>query len=131
MPRQKPFLRWAGSKRQLLPKLAEYWRPSFRRYVEPFMGSACFFFYLRPEHSLLTDINGDLVEAFTVVRDFPDSVYKRLMEFPLGEEGYYKVRGMNQRKLTPVDRGARFIYLNRFCFNGLYRTNKEGKFNVP
>lgn len=95
------------------------------------MGSACLFFYLRPEHALLSDINTELVEAFAAVRDYPDSVYRRLTQFPLGEKGYYLVRAMDQHCLTSVERGARFIYLNRFCFNGLYRTNQAGKFNVP
>ncbi len=129
--RSKPFLRWAGSKRQLLPTLAEYWGQSYRRYVEPFMGSACLFFYLRPAHALLSDINGGLVETFAAVRDYPGPVYRRLTGFPLGEKAFYHIRAMKQQMLNPIDRAARFIYLNRFCFNGLYRTNQAGQFNVP
>ncbi len=126
-----PFLRWAGSKRKLLPKLAPYWGEDHKRYVEPFMGSAALFFFLEPDNALLSDVNGDLVNAFTAVRDHPIAVHNRLKKLPTGSDSYYKTRAVDPDELPPLDAAARFIYLNRFCFNGLYRTNTAGKFNVP
>lgn len=131
MPDNKPFLRWAGSKKRLLPKLLAYWDEGFTRYVEPFMGSAALFFAIGPSEALLSDINMDLVETFCTVRDHPLAVYNRLFRLPLGENAYYQIRQKDAVNLSPLDKAARFIYLNRFCFNGLYRTNKDGKFNVP
>lgn len=127
----KTFLRWAGSKKQLIPKLRPYWGEGFTRYVEPFMGSAALFFALQPSKAVLSDINLALVETFCEVRDHPRAVYKRLLRLPLGEDAYYRIRQEDASRLSPLDRAARFVYLNRFCFNGLYRTNMNGKFNVP
>jgi len=131
MPDNRSFLRWAGSKKRLLPKLIAYWDEGFTRYVEPFMGSAALFFAIRPSKALLSDINMDLVETFCTVRDHPLAVYNSLSRLPLGERTYYQIRQKDAAVLSPLDRATRFVYLNRFCFNGLYRTNKNGKFNVP
>ena len=129
-PRQ-PFLRWAGSKRKLIPRLAPYWNSSFERYVEPFMGSACLFFAIDPPSALLSDLNPELIHTFRTIRDEPESVHDVLSHFPLGKRAYYKIREKNPKKLSPIVRAARFVYLNRFCFNGIYRTNTNGDFNVP
>lgn len=127
----QPFLRWAGSKRQLLPKLKMFWFEGRTRYVEPFMGSACFFFNLQPSKALLADINSDLVRTFSSIRDHPSRVARRLAEFPVSKATYYELRANPTDKLSVTDTAARFIYLNRFCFNGLFRTNLRGQFNVP
>ena len=127
----KPFLRWAGSKKRLLPKLVNYWDDGFIRYIEPFMGSAALFFAIKPSNAILSDINSELVETFSAVRDHPRAVYNRLFRLPLGKDAYYQIRQEDASRLPTLDRAARFVYLNRFCFNGLYRTNKNGKFNVP
>ncbi len=127
----KPFLRWAGSKRRLLPRLIPFWKNTYHRYVEPFMGSASLFFAVRPPMALLSDINADLVDTFVTVRDHPLAVHKALQQLPKGEDGYYEVRRLVPEWLSSVKRAARFIFLNRFCFNGLYRTNAKGCFNVP
>lgn len=127
----KPFLRWAGSKKRLLPKLVSYWDNGFSRYIEPFMGSAALFFEIKPSNAILSDMNSELVEAFIAVRNHPRAVYNRLLHFPLGKDAYYQIRQKDASKLPTLDRVARFVYLNRFCFNGLYRTNKKGQFNVP
>lgn len=126
-----PFLRWAGSKKRLLPKLVNYWDDGFIRYIEPFMGSAALFFAIKPSNAILSDINSELVETFSAVRDHPRAVYNRLFRLPLGKDAYYQIRQEDASRLPTLDRAARFVYLNRFCFNGLYRTNKNGKFNVP
>ena len=127
----KPFLRWAGSKRKQIPRLREFWSADYDRYVEPFAGSACFFFSLRPKKALLADKNADLIETFELVRDAPSRVYDRVVAIPRTKERYYLERARNPVKLTPIQRAARFIYLNRNCFNGIYRTNRSGQFNVP
>lgn len=132
-PKQrKSFLRWAGSKKKLLPKLTPHWeKNNYLRYVEPFMGSAAFFFSVEPRRALLADINQDLVDTFCAVKECPIEIHEALRTFPLGKDGYYKVRASNPNRYGEIRRAARFIFLNRFCFNGIYRTNNQGKFNVP
>jgi DNA adenine methylase len=127
----KPFIRWAGSKRQLVPLLSSCWPGENYRYVEPFMGSACVFFEISPAKALLSDLNDDLILTFDMVRKFPEKTYSAITELPRGSECYYKIRDLDPDDLEPIRRAARFLYLNRFCFNGLYRTNMKGKFNVP
>lgn len=127
----KPFLRWAGSKKKLLPKLTSYWNVKYSRYVEPFMGSASLFFSIAPSKAVLSDINSELVHTYRVVRDHPKRVHNALSLLPKGKRMYYKIRSQNLEELASIERAAKFIYLNRFCFNGIYRTNTKGKFNVP
>lgn len=127
----KPFLRWAGSKRKLLPVLSDYWNDSFNRYIEPFMGSACLFFALQPKKAVLGDLNSELVETYKIVRSNPGELSKKLSAMSLGPDEYYALRNQLTKDLDPIDSAARFIFLNRFCFNGLFRTNNKGLFNVP
>src|SRR5258706_13654380 len=127
----KRLLRWAGSKLQLLPKLAEYWSPNYTRYVEPFCGSASLFFAIRPTSALLTDLNGELVETLQRVQLSADSVASCLARMPKSKNKYYRIRAQHPSDLSPDERAARFIYLNGLCFNGLYRVNLQGRFNVP
>jgi DNA adenine methylase len=125
-----PLLRWAGSKRQHVPLLRECWKAGeYSRYVEPFAGSAAVFFAVAPPRAILGDINQELIDTYKTVKRAPDAVYHRLIKFATGEEAYYRVRSTRLR--TRVAKAARFVYLNRFCFNGLYRTNTDGDFNVP
>jgi DNA adenine methylase len=127
----KPFLRWAGSKVQLLPAIQQYWRPTYRRYVEPFCGSACLFFSIQPQAALLSDLNEELICTLKQVQISADVVVECLYRIKTDEETYYKVRAIDPCSLSPNERAARFIYLNTLCFNGLYRTNLAGQFNVP
>lgn len=127
----KPFLRWAGSKKQLLPILSKYWTGNHHKYIEPFAGSACLFFNIKPKNAILGDINKDLIETYQQVKESPVKVIDSLKNFRKGKDEYYRVREMNPHTLTSSERAARFIYLNRYCFNGLYRTNRNGEFNVP
>ncbi len=126
-----PFLRWAGSKRQLLPVLSKYWSDKYSRYVEPFAGSACFFFHLAPSKAILGDINQDLINTYKELKNNYTKILAKLYRFENTPEEYKRVRSLNPKALSPAVRAARFIYLNRFCFNGLYRTNLQGNFNVP
>lgn len=129
--RGQPFLRWAGSKRKLLPVLLQIVPQRFDRYVEPFVGSACLFFALRPPKAILADINGDLINTYHVVKTDASKLALSLSAFKCTEREYYKVRDSFVGTASLRKQAARFIYLNRFCFNGLYRTNMSGKFNVP
>jgi DNA adenine methylase len=125
------FLRWAGSKRKLLPRLLDRLPERFDRYVEPFAGSACLFFAIKPPRAVLGDINKDLIDTFTAVRDHVEDVIERLGHMRRSKSGYYRMRAIAPDSLPAAERAARFIFLNRFCFNGLYRTNRQGIFNVP
>jgi DNA adenine methylase len=127
----KPFLRWAGSKRQLIPAISQYWNNNFTRYIEPFAGSASLFFNLAPTSAILGDINADLVTTYEQVKTNLPALILELHLLQKGEKYYNLLRKTNPSTLDPAKRAARFIYLNRFCFNGLYRTNLAGEFNVP
>lgn len=129
--RGKPFLRWAGSKRKQVSRLASFWSPNHQRYVEPFAGSACLFFELAPKTAVLGDINRELIEVYRVVRDEPERLYRRLCRVTRDLPTYYRWRSLKPTSLDPETRALRFLYLNRNCFNGIYRTNKDGDFNVP
>ncbi|HMO05106.1 MAG TPA: Dam family site-specific DNA-(adenine-N6)-methyltransferase [Kiritimatiellia bacterium] len=129
--RLNPIFRWAGSKRKQLSALESHWNTDFTRYVEPFAGSAALFFHLQPQQALLGDINAGLIEAYDVVRSKPDDLYHAVTSLPKGEDAYYVERDKDPRCLCKFDRAVRFVYLNRHCFNGIFRTNTEGKFNVP
>jgi DNA adenine methylase len=126
-----PLLRWAGSKRKILPTLSKYWDPKYTRYVEPFAGSAALFFSLQPGRAVLGDINRELMETYKVVRESPDDVYDAVVRIKRNATTYYALRSKDLATLSTFERAVRFIYLNRYCFNGIYRTNKAGRFNVP
>src|SRR6266404_1340274 len=130
LPVRRPILRWAGSKRRLLPSLLACVPDTFATYVEPFAGAACLFFALRPQTAILGDINTELIHFYTTVRRFPTEVSARIAKMPETDGFYYRLRDRH-KIVDPVDRAARFLYLNRNCFNGVYRTNRSGQFNVP
>lgn len=132
--REKPFapiLRWAGSKRRLLPILQTYWRKHHKRYLEPFVGSASLFFALNPPRAILGDRNEELISSYVEIKYRVADVLHELSGLSPTKEAFYKMRGISPCTLSKPARAARFIYLNRFCFNGLYRTNLQGAFNVP
>lgn len=129
--RGKPFLRWAGSKRKQLSRLASFWSPNHTRYVEPFAGSACLFFELAPSSAVLGDSNEDLIEVYHVVCNEPERLYRRLCRIQRDLKAYRRWRQFNPKSLDRETRALRFLYLNRNCFNGIYRTNRLGGFNVP
>jgi len=127
-----PFLRWAGSKRKLLPKLKTFWTGNHKRYVEPFAGSACLFFALKPTRAILGDMNPELISTYVEVKYRLTAVLRELATMqPWNKKEYLRLRSLDTSILDPHVRAARFIYLNRFCFNGIYRTNLRGQFNVP
>lgn len=129
--RVRPPLRWAGSKRSILRVLARHAPSQFERYVEPFAGSAALFFFLDPACALLGDINNELIDFYRVLAARPHAVAKRVAGFDSTGADYYWLRCVTPDSLSRTSAAARFLYLNRFCFNGVYRTNRSGVFNVP
>lgn len=129
----EPFIKWAGGKRQLLPELRKHRPEMFRRYFEPFIGGAALFFDLEPTGgAILGDMNPHLVNAYEVVRDEVDALIHKLLQYKEQhcEEFYYDVRDVIFDG-DDVTRAANFIYLNKTGYNGLYRVNRDGGYNVP
>lgn len=130
-PRAKPFLKWAGGKGQLLNRILERFPAAFKRYHEPFIGGGAVFFGLQPKRASLSDINPDLIETYRVIRDQPELLVDSLSQHQATEQHYYQVRSQGALGLSSTESAARTIFLNRTCFNGLYRVNRSGQFNVP
>ena len=128
---QKPFLKWAGGKTQLIPYLLKYIPKEFNKYIEPFVGAGALFFHLSHSMSIISDLNEDLMITYEVVRDDVYSLINLLDSYVNDKWFFYKIRDLKPCDLPKVERAARFIYLNKTCFNGLYRVNKKGHFNVP
>lgn len=124
-----PLLKWAGGKRRLLDDILPLVPPSFGRYFEPFLGGAALFFALRPPWAYLSDKNAELIHAYLQVRNHPESVIRELRKLKNSEEEYYRVRSSAPEK--DAARAARLIYLTALAFNGIYRVNLRGQFNVP
>lgn len=126
-----PFLKWAGGKRWLIKNHSNIFPNKFERYLEPFAGSAAVLFHLQPEKAILTDTNADLINTYSAIKNNWASVVELLLHHHKmhNKEYYYKIRASLPR--NQFSKAARFIYLNRTCWNGLYRVNLKGKFNVP
>ena len=133
----KPFLKWAGGKARLLRQFERFFPLKVDGYSEPFLGSGAVFFYVmerfNPADVVLSDSNEELMNAYRTVRDDVEDLLIGLEEHRRshGEDHYYRVRSLNPAALPPPARAARLIYLNKTCFNGLYRVNSRGEFNVP
>ncbi len=127
----EPFIRWAGGKTWLVPFMKQLTQDlKYKNYYEPFLGGAAIFFSLTPpKHSYLSDINAELIDTYTAIRDIPNDVIQALQQFQNTQEDYYRIREIEPTALA--DRAARFLYLNQTSFNGLYRVNNQGKYNVP
>lgn len=132
------LVKWAGGKSQLLDQFSPLFPKEIKSYYEPFLGSGAVFFYIKrnyPElkNIHLSDINAELINAYTVVRDKVEQLIKVLRKHKKNHntEYYYQIRSLDPKELTDVESAARFIYLNKTCFNGLYRVNSKDKFNVP
>lgn len=126
-----PFLKWAGGKRWLAEHADELFPKNFNTYYEPFLGSGAIFFKLMPKKAVLADLNKELIATYRMVKSNSDTLEDRLSEYHESHspETYYRVR--SEQPSTDEEIAARFIYLNRTCWNGLYRVNQRGQFNVP
>ncbi len=134
----KPFVKWVGGKRQLLKQfrlLNLYppvnFDPKLNKYFEPFVGGGAVFFDLLPEKAELSDLNSELVTTYNVIKNNVDTLIESLRKHKYEKEYYLKVRAKNPNELSDVEVASRFIYLNRTGFNGMYRVNSKGGFNVP
>jgi DNA adenine methylase len=134
-PKARPILKWAGGKTQLLPDLVAHLPAEFTIHHEPFVGGGALFFELaslgRLGSAYLSDVNPALIDVYLAVRDCVDDVIRLLKRHRHNETDYYKIRAKNPEKMGLAERAARIIYLNKTCYNGLFRENKSGQFNVP
>ena len=140
MIKGKPFVKWAGGKRQILDKLKKYIPDEFNTYYEPFVGGGALLFELSPKSAVINDSNKELMNVYECIKDSKkfDAMCRELNmhEREHSEEYYYSIRNLDRdkkkfNKLVDFKRAARTIYLNKACFNGLYRVNSKNEFNVP
>ena len=129
--RTQPILRWAGGKQKLVPRIKTHAPREFRRYHEPFFGGGALFFALAPQSATISDVNWELITFYTVLRDDFSRLISCLENYAFSEDFYYAVRDQKPQQLGAPEIAARFYFLNRFCWNGLYRVNRSGRFNVP
>ena len=134
------FVKWAGGKTQLLKQIKPFFPEKIDRYFEPFVGGGAVFFYVKkrydPEEAILSDSTEELVNCYKIVRDNVDELIELLMDHKKNHSKdsnkyYYQIRATNPSDLTNIERAGRFLYLNKTCYNGLYRVNSKGIFNVP
>lgn len=132
-----PFLKWAGGKRQLMPEIREMLPDGVTThpYYEPFIGGGALFFELLPKRAVINDYNEELINVYTAIRDNPSALIEDLKRHKNTAEYFYKIRAIDRqplfRNLTKIERASRIIYLNKTCYNGLYRVNNAGEFNSP
>lgn len=132
-----PILKWVGGKRQLLSEIIPLINKKCSTYVEPFVGGGAVFFELQPKKAIINDYNTELINVYEVVRDFPEELISLLEEHNRNnnEEYFYKLRALDRNRgyseISCVQKAARIIYLNKTCYNGLYRVNSAGQFNSP
>ena len=131
----RPFLKWAGGKRQLLPILTKSIPKKYDTYFEPFVGAGALLFDLQPKKAVINDTNKDLINCYIVIRDNLDELIEDLKKYKNEEEYFYQIRDLDRkdsfRDKTPVEKASRTIFLNKTCYNGLFRVNSQGYFNVP
>jgi DNA adenine methylase len=127
----RPFLKWAGGKGRLIQQYTNFFPKGYKTYYEPFLGGGAIFFHLQPQQAVLTDINPALVNVYRCVRNDVEAVIALLAQYQQqhSKDYYYHMR--SNPGSTPIEKAARLIYLNKTCFNGLYRENSKGEFNVP
>jgi DNA adenine methylase len=127
----KPPAKWAGGKTQLLSQLRPLFPKRFDLYLEPFVGGGAVFFDLQPDRAVLIDSNFELINFYQVVKNNLDELLQDLEQHKNEKDYYYKVRSLDPEQMASIERASRFLFLNKTCFNGLWRVNKKGKFNVP
>jgi DNA adenine methylase len=127
----KPFVKWAGGKTQLLPELLKNKPRNYNRYIEPFVGGGALLFELKSKNALINDSNEELINCYIVIREKPNELIEELNKHKNEKEYFLGIRKLIPSQLSQVERAARLIYLNRTCFNGLWRVNKKNQFNTP
>ncbi len=134
--RPYPFLKWAGGKRQLISQMDKFFPKNFNKYVEPFIGGGAVFFHLLPNNSIISDNNPDLINCYKVIKEDVEDLIISLKKHKYEKNYYYEIRALDRdckkfAELSDVDKASRSIYLNKSGYNGLYRVNNKGLFNVP
>lgn len=127
----KPVLKWAGGKSQLLAELVRAVPQQFNKYIEPFLGGGALLFRLARPDAIASDSNEDLMQFYGAVREHPRGVIAAVSAMPVSREFFYDLRSRAPESMDPVQRAARFLYLNKTCYNGLHRVNQKGEFNTP
>lgn len=134
-PFVQPFLKWAGGKRQLLPAIRPLLPAKIERYYEPFLGGGALFFDVMPQNAIVNDSNLELINCYTVIRDQPEELLEHVLSHDNNADYFYRLREQDRSPkfwgLPAVERASRLLYLNKTCFNGLFRVNSQGQFNVP
>lgn len=131
-----PFVKWVGGKRQLMSEIETHIPDDFSRYFEPFVGGGAVLFHIQPKKAVINDSNEELVNLYKVIQKSPDDLIEELKTHKNEEEHFYRVRGWDRNKtsykeLSEIKRAARIIFLNKTCYNGLFRVNNAGEFNSP
>lgn len=131
-----PVVKWVGGKRQLLPAIEKYIPSHFSTYYEPFIGGGAVLFHLQPKKAVVNDINNELINLYQVIKDNVDELIEDLKEHKNEADYFYKIRELDRdadkyKRLNPVERASRIHYLNKTCYNGLFRVNSQGQFNTP
>lgn len=130
-----PIVKWVGGKRQLMFELLKNMPQFYNRYFEPFIGGGALFFELQPEQAYISDMNEELINLYQVVRDNVDELITDLKKHDISKEYFMEIRNIDRTEdyenWSSIQKASRFIYLNRTCFNGMYRVNSKGEFNVP
>lgn len=131
-----PIVKWVGGKRQLLDEINKYIPKKFNTYYEPFFGGGAVLFHLQPKKAVINDLNMDLITTYRVIKDKPNELIEALKKHKNTSDYFYELRNIDldsekYKKLTDVEKAARLIYLNKTCFNGLFRVNSSGHFNTP
>ena len=130
-----PIVKWVGGKRQLMFELLKNMPKSYNRYFEPFIGGGALFFELQPDNAYIADMNEELINLYQVVRDNVDELVADLQKHDISKEYFMEIRNIDRteeyKNWSNIQKASRFIYLNRTCFNGMYRVNSKGEFNVP
>lgn len=127
----RPFLKWAGGKSQMIPDIIKHAPSNFNKYIEPFIGGGAIYFSLGHKNSIISDLNEELIITYQQIKENVFEVLSVLNTYKNDEAFFYKIRAIKPETLASAERAARLIYLNKTCFNGLYRVNKKGDFNVP
>lgn len=127
----KPIIKWAGGKTQMLGELLPRVPDAYGRYIEPFFGGGALFFALQPQKAVISDRNPELINMYKQIATHVDDVIYYLEKYTNTSEEFYRIRGLDWEQLPKAEAAARTIFLNKTCYNGLYRVNKKGQFNVP
>lgn len=130
-----PIVKWVGGKRQLMFELLKNMPKNYNRYFEPFIGGGALFFELQPYNAYISDMNEELINLYQVVRDNVDELIADLQKHDISKDYFMEIRNIDRTEeyenWSDIQKASRFIYLNRTCFNGMYRVNSKGEFNVP